>query len=745
MNLQVSFSSDVKLPPQVIAQIAANDYDSAAEMCEQAIALAPDSKYGYWYLGLVKLLQGQEAEAQLIWLGAMAEGDAAQLDQWTQELLLVLQVEAIRQTEQHQWRSAWAIRQYCRELQPDDVNNLLHLLQLTCQLDEFSVEDIVNFNVIAYLQAQSPDVEGELLQHVVKQILDRAIEHPLVFDLVQASTPSIRDRTAWIELLLAKAVMLAKLLRQPILACRYGELCLELDPNHSETMLRLASIYQDTGRHTEGIEIAKRYFAGCQTLIQKLMGNALVLRGLMTAGAQWQEAERMQDQGSQLLHSFLTEYEIEPDRLLDASIMCTPVFFYPYFSDRPAINRPLQNQLSSLYQDSVTAYLQKHAQDYQPASPKTRQCAHAKLRVGYLSRCLWRHSVGWLSRWVFQHYNRDRFDVYVYFNHQRRIDDFSQRWFVNPATQACCFDGDILGIAKAIQEDEIDILVDLDSITADYTCGVMALKPAPIQVTWLGLDASGLPAIDYFLADPYVLPDSAQDYYAERIWRLPQTYIAVDGFEVGVPTLRRKDLGIPEGAIVYLSAQSAYKRHPNTIRLQMQIVKAVPNSYFLIKGPGDQRGLQAFFQQIAYEEGVESDRLKFLPHEAYEESHRANLKLADVVLDTFPYNGATTTLETLWMGIPLVTRVGEQFAARNSYTMLINAGIEAGIAWTDEDYVDWGIRLGNDAALREQISWQLWRSRHTAPLWNAKQFTQDLEAAYTQMWGIYQSNQANSR
>jgi len=109
------------------------------------------------------------------------------------------------------------------------------------------------------------------------------------------------------------------------------------------------------------------------------------------------------------------------------------------------------------------------------------------------------------------------------------------------------------------------------------------------------------------------------------------------------------------------------------------------------------------------------------------------------VLDTYPYNGATTTLETLWMGIPLVTRVGEQFAARNSYTMMMNAGITEGIAWTDQEYLEWGIRLGKDPGLRQQIAGKLRQSRQTAPLWNGKQFTREMEKAYEQMWAIYRS------
>ena len=107
------------------------------------------------------------------------------------------------------------------------------------------------------------------------------------------------------------------------------------------------------------------------------------------------------------------------------------------------------------------------------------------------------------------------------------------------------------------------------------------------------------------------------------------------------------------------------------------------------------------------------------------------------MLDTYPYNGATTTLETLWMETPLVTRVGEQFAARNSYTFMINAGITEGIAWSDEEYIEWGIKLGTDENLRKEVSWKLKQSKKTSPLWNGKQFTREMEKAYQQMWEIY--------
>jgi predicted O-linked N-acetylglucosamine transferase (SPINDLY family) len=179
------------------------------------------------------------------------------------------------------------------------------------------------------------------------------------------------------------------------------------------------------------------------------------------------------------------------------------------------------------------------------------------------------------------------------------------------------------------------------------------------------------------------------------------------------------------------------KRNPATIRLQMQIIKAVPNSYLLIKGAGSEKLIKDLFISIAKEEGIDENRLRFLSGVAKEEIHRANLQIADVVLDTYPYSGATTTLETLWMGIPLVTKVGQQWSSRNSYTLMVNAGISEGIAWSDEEYIDWGIKLGKDEQLRRKVIAKLDESRKTSPIWNARQFTKNVENAYRQMWQIY--------
>lgn len=735
-----SDGSTLPEPSVILDGLRQKQYGELAAWLEQILSDHPNEAIACAWLGLVRLLQGQEDEAQWLWLMPVVDASPEVVDQWTAQLGQILDTAARSDELNENPMAAWTIRAALRAIAPGHLSNELRWLQVSLRLDRLPLEEFDAVELANRLTDGGMRMDDRpVVQAVLQQLLDRFPDHTPLADLVRAGLPYVDDRAVWSTRLIKKASDLARFFRRNDLACRYGEMSLMLNPQNTEALLRLSVFYQDAGRHEEGIALARQYAGGCQTALQRMMGNVVLLRSLMSAGAYWQEAEAVQEQGRQLVRELIETHPINPDEFLDPSILSGPVFFYPYFRDRPRMDRPLQNQLMALGQRAVDAYLNKSIPDYVPY-PKAmlnRATDGRRLRIGYISRYLYRHSIGWLSRWLLHHHDRDRFDIYVYFNHNFRVDDFMQQWFARHATVARAVEGDALGLAKLIRDDEIDILVELDSLTADYTLGILALKPAPIQVTWLGLDASGLPTIDYFIADDYVLPSDAQSYYTERIWRIPQTYIAVDGFEVGVPDLTREQLGIPAEATVYLSAQSSAKRHPDTIRMQMRILQQVPNSYFLLKGTGDQEKLQAVFTQIAAAEGVAADRLRFLQRERYEETHRANLAIADVVLDTFPYNGATTTLETLWMGIPLVTRVGEQFAARNSYGMMMNAGITEGIAWTDEEYIGWGIRLGQERELRDRVRWALRQSRHTAPLWNGQQFARRMEAAYEEMWHIY--------
>ncbi|WP_242024471.1 O-linked N-acetylglucosamine transferase, SPINDLY family protein [Trichocoleus sp. FACHB-591] len=688
-------------------------------------------------------MQGQEAEAQTTWFLALADVDEEQLQICSAELVEVLQSEAERQeslSSQESYSIALAIRHHLREILPTDINNLLRILQVSAQLEILSGDDLDPLNLNTLLQrGNTQGVSSPLLMSVLQNVLENDPLHPAALEFAKACLPYMEDIEAGIRTLIIPAIKIAYSLGKVGVAIYLAELCLNLNSNHLGALGHLSAFYYKAGDYEKGIEVAKRYYGIAQTLPGKVYGNFLLLKSLTISGGAWEEADEAMQHHKNLLRALIAQNPTDLDRGAALS-MFTSTFFLPYMEDEPEINRYFFNHITAVCQASIHNYSKGQAEHYQQHHSTVLQIATAStkpLKIGYVSGFLRQHSVGWLARWLFQHHDHKRFQIHTYFVNQPQEETFTNYWFVNNTEQAKFLDMDGLKIADEIYRDQIDILIDLDSITLDTTCEVMALKPAPIQATWLGWDASGIPAVDYYIADPHVLPVSAQNYYTEKIWRLPETYIAVDGFEIGVPTLRRDHLDIPSDAVVYLSAQKGHKRHPDLAQLQMKILKEVPNSYFLLKGLTNEEMMKEAFIQLAEAEGISSDRLKFLPGVPSEAVHRANLGIADVVLDTFPYNGATTTLETLWMGIPLVTRVGEQFVSRNSYAMLMNIGVTEGIASTAEEYVEWGVRFGQDPALRQQVAWKMRASRQTSPLWNAKQFTRNMENAYLQMWANY--------
>jgi predicted O-linked N-acetylglucosamine transferase (SPINDLY family) len=716
------------------------DYYKATSLYEQAIELEPNVKSHYWHLGLILLLQGKEVEAQTTWALVMMEGEPEQVEVWCDELTKVLEAEAQRRTEQEDNSTGYLLRQHIREIQPAEINNLLCLITIAIKLETFTGEDLADWGIIELLNLQKLEaIDINLLMQTLQQILDYDSPQDSSLEFAKACLPYLGHSYKYFAVILVAAINLAYSKGKPQQAIKLVQICCQINAEDTELLRHLTVFYEKSGDYTKAIDTAKKCYSLLEneTVAGRVYGNHLLLKTLINAGAYWEEADRILQRQESLLHSLIEQQPVLNDGA-EISRVLLSTFFFPYFQDCPQTYRKIQNQLAALCQENLQNYA-KEAEWYQQRHklPLKIENYSKRLKIGYISHCFRQHSVGWLARWLFQYHNRDRFELYGYLVSSQQQGDPLQEWYANQFETVRRMGTETQDIAQQIYQDEIDILIDLDSLTLDISCEVMALKPAKIQATWLGWDASGIPAIDYFIADPYVLPNDADNYYSEKIWRLPQTYISVDGFEVGIPTLRREDLNIPNDAIVYLSAQSGCKRHPDTVRLQIRILKNVPNSYLLIKGLAEEEAIQSFFNQIAVEEGIDANNLRFLPMVPLEAIHRANLGIADVVLDTYPYNGATTTLETLWMGIPLVTKVGEQFAARNSYTMMMNAGVKEGISWNDEEYIEWGIRLGKDETLRQKITWQLQQSRKTAPLWNAKQFTCEMEKAYEQMWINY--------
>ncbi len=700
--------------------------EQTIEYYEMIIDRGDESNLNYWYLGIAYLLQEREVDAQATWFIPF-ESDSADIEALTHDLAGTLDRIATEKLAQDCLDDVWPICQYLREIDAAHVNNLLRSILLEIKLERFIPETLSDLDAVAVLEnAADRDVDRQLLANLLASILyypsievREFIWQCLVY-LTEYQTESIAtviDAVLALEHQFGSKTFFIEVL----------EKCLAVQPHNIATLNALSRLYCNTRDYKQALKSCTHAYELCDNLISKIVTNNTIIRATLSSG-DWLNADEIIDRHYRLL----SELVDRQDELLLANtnqLIIVAAVFIACLTDRPKYFRSLQNQIAKKYLQSIQYRLPDRS--IAPSSVVKRL---EIIRIGYLASTLRSHSVGWLSRWLFRYHDREKFQIFTYCINQNSEDPFYQTWFRDRSDVSYCFGRDAAEISAQISADEIDILIDLDSLTLDTTCSILAAKPAPVQVSWLGWDATGLPTVDYFIADRYVLPANAQDYYQEKIWRLPQCYLSVAGFEVGTPTISRRSLGIPGDAIIYWSGQRGHKRHPDTVRAQMRIIKSVPGSYFLIKGDTDPTIIEEFFGKIAAEEGIEFDRLRFLGNVADEYTHRANLAIADIVLDTFPYNGATTTLETLWLGIPMVTQVGQQFAARNSYTFMLNAGISEGIAWNQQEYIDWGIKLGLDRELRMQVREKLRSGRQTAPVWNAKQFTIDMEQAYQEMW-----------
>lgn len=717
------------------------NYSELLTQCEQSIVQFPDDRQLYWYYGLALLLNGDPEEAEATWWMVLADaGDAAEA--WTSELSSILSQVAIDQVQTNRLDKAHVIREAIAAIDPDNCENLLYLLDLSIQRQILDAEQIEQWAIIPSFRAISTQkqLNSDLILGVLETYLANPLIHPITIDLAEALLHLVQNQspqslTFAIDRLLEHSYKIAHLRNYPKLSFDLGEVAVRYAPEHFELWLAQADFAMQDHVFDIAIAAAKEASRLASSPIDQIAANRACLQAALSSGQQDTAlAELVQAHHSAIAELLRQAPTLDRDQ---SYRLRGSIIHLPYIADRPSTNRELQNQvvqyceqqLQQLYPDLVQQHLAGHNHKCEQKWVPDR-----RLKVGYICRYFQRHSVGWLAQALLQQHDPENIELYIYLlNPQANPDSVQQQYLQIPAQIRGC-PMDTIATVTQIHQDDLDILVELDSLTCQVTCEIMALKPAPIQVSWLGWDATGMQSIDYFIADPYVLPESAQADYPEYIIRLPQTYIAVDGFEVGQPSVTRQSLNLPETAVLFMSAQRGYKRHPAMMQLQMQILQQVPDSYLLIKGLADQAVVKTAFGDLAQQMNVDPDRIIFLDLVESEEIHRANLAIADVILDTYPYNGATTTLEALWMEKPLVTRVGEQFAARNSYTMLKNVGVEAGIAWTDAEYVEWGVKLGRDRTLRQQIMAQLKAAKQTAPLWDAAKFARSMEAAYQQMW-----------
>lgn len=365
---------------------------------------------------------------------------------------------------------------------------------------------------------------------------------------------------------------------------------------------------------------------------------------------------------------------------------------------------------------------------------------HDRIRVAYVSSDFFTHATSFLITELLELHDRSSFEIYgVDFG----TDDGSvlrKRVLGTFDTHLEARDRSDVEIATWMREHEVDIAVDLKGYTAHARPGIFAHRAAPIQVSYLGYPGTlAAPFMDYILADPFVIPQAERQYYTEKVIHLPNSYQANDRRRrVAERTPSRAEAGLPESAFVFCCFNNNWKITAPVFEVWMRLLANVPGSVLWLLE--DNRWAAENLRRQAASQGIAPERLVFCGR-ATNEEHLARHRLADLFVDTFPYNAHTTASDALWMGLPLVTCSGRTFASRVAGSLLRAVGLPELVAVSLEEYERLALSLAVD---REKLQGMRARlsNREALPLFDTPLFCRHLEAAYRHMQSAHQEGRA---
>ncbi|HEY8748673.1 MAG TPA: tetratricopeptide repeat protein [Tepidisphaeraceae bacterium] len=478
---------------------------------------------------------------------------------------------------------------------------------------------------------------------------------------------------------------------------------LALDPRYREALINRGSALHELGRIDDSLRAFEHSFAICGESVEGLINysNSLKDAGRIAESISASRRAALLSNDPLKVHGLLLEIHYDPS-MSAAQILEENRRFGQVLSARVAADRKPHHNL---------------------ADPDRR------LRIGYISADLRHHVVGYNVLPLFENHDRGAFEIFCYSNAPKE-DDLTARFRslcdhwrdIRPMTDAQA--------AELVRKDSIDILIDFSLHTADNRLGVFARKPAPVQFTFAGYPATtGLSEIDYRLTDPYLDPPGTDGFYTEASIRLPHSFWCYR------PLNREQIVGplpaLTQGFITFGALTNFCKINPGVMALWGKVLSQVPDSrLLLIARPGSHRD-QAKDTFANY--GVAPDRIEFLDYLArgqYLETYNR----VDMGLDTLPYNGHTTSLDSYWMGVPVVSLVGQTAVGRAGWCQLTNLGLPELVARTEAEFVEIALSLANDLPRLAELRAGLRSRMERSPLMDVRTFARAIESAYREGW-----------
>jgi len=492
-------------------------------------------------------------------------------------------------------------------------------------------------------------------------------------------------------------------------AAFYYKRALALNPENTDAYINLSIVFKAQGQLTEAISACRKALqiepANVFALIN--MGNAFLYQG------KYQEAQRCYRETLALDQNLLLAY---------SNLLCS------------------MNYHSFCSQDNILTEHKKFAELFAvPLSPGTplsgsRRIHRKKLRIGYLSPDFRQHSVAYFIEPVLSAHDRKSCEVFCYSNVSspdevtRRLQGIADKW------------RNIAGLtdeesARLIRGDGIDILIDLAGHTAGNRILVFARKPAPVQVSWIGYPATtGLSSIDYKIVDRFTDPPGmTEKYYTEKLLRMPDSFLCY------LPERESPEINplpaLGNGYITFGSFNNFAKVTPEVMTLWAKILKELSDARLILKANSfADKETCRYALSVFSREGINKSRIALLPSERSVKGHLELYSHIDIALDTFPYNGTTTTCEALWMGVPAIVLEGQSHASRVGMSIIANVGLEGLISATPDEYVKIAVRFAEDLRRLKDLREGMRTLMLQSPVTDARRFTMNLEHYFQAIW-----------
>ena len=512
-----------------------------------------------------------------------------------------------------------------------------------------------------------------------------------------------------------------------------------IQPNHAFAYNNMGNIYKDKGDHKKAIDAFEKAILFKKNYMEAFinLGDALKDIGKNTEAIlvydkvlEIQPANEKVIAHRNFLLRLICEWEkIEKDTAKISKLGIHEGDVGP-FTVMSLEDSPERHKLRAVAH-TEKKFPRRKLQEYNHPKAKKNH-----IRIGYMSSDFKTHPVAFLIAKIIENHNKKQFKVYGYSIGPVVIDEMNIR--LQKAFDVYKEIGHETDeqIATTIQKDNIDILIDLNGHTKDRRTGVLCLRPASIQINYLGFPGTmGADYIDYIIADKILIPDKFENFYSENIIRLPHSYMPTDNTRIiSNKPISRKEQGLPEDGIVFCCFNNSYKISSIEFDIWMLIVGRIDNSVLWLNIKN--KLVRENICRAAQIRGIDPSRIIFANSSPMEE-HLARYALADIFLDTFNFNAHTTASEALWAGLPVVTKLGKSFAARVAGSLLSAVGLDELITHTELEYEELILELALNPKKLKKIKHKLNKNKITEPLFDTELYISHIEQSYLKAYDNY--------